>query len=468
MKFNLLSFYLPFMLFNLCQGHTNQICTSTGGQGSSCGSAKFFLTTYHPCPSSGQTQGQLYIQTPIGNTHTFSFSSYCVMSGFYGPGPNGSPPPTHNCSQELSNKCGNSDSDVTCYYRPDGVNMIGVQGPETCLAGNTQTYQCAYYSEISNAVTGNYIVWTTNTDDNLAPCSSGLNPTGKIPCDFTVNNKVTISLAIEGCGAPCTSSPPIPSGVDPNSQISWTATLIPNSCSAGYDGIQCSLSCPSGFSQSGSLYCDNGNWVNSFVCVDQNYLNYCHSGSDCSGNGVTTDQNRQDGCDCTCNSGYIGTDCSITAPTPTSDPTHHPTSSPTEEPTPLPTPYPSPSPTKEPTEFPTEQPTSNPTVSPTTSPTKNPTVSPTTSPTKNPTHSPTSLPTQPNDPEESKSNKKRNLAFAIVFPLFFILLLLCLFCKRRKKEEVELEQIEEVENDEENKENEENNNNVILKRETNV
>ena len=65
--------------------------------------------------------------------------------------------------------------------------------------------------------------------------------------------------------------------------------------SSAYDGIQCSLSCPQGFSQSGSIYCDDGNWVNSLVCVDQNYLNYCHSGSDCSGNGVTTDQNRQDG-----------------------------------------------------------------------------------------------------------------------------------------------------------------------------
>ena len=71
-KFTILSLLL-LNLGDLCLGHTNQICTSTGGDGSSCGSAKFFLTTYHTCPSSGQTQGQLHIETPIGNTLTFSF-----------------------------------------------------------------------------------------------------------------------------------------------------------------------------------------------------------------------------------------------------------------------------------------------------------------------------------------------------------------------------------------------------------
>ena len=63
------------------------------------------------------------------------------MSGFKGPGPDGSPL-SHGCSQELSNKCGNLDSDITCYYKPDGVNMISAKNNEVCLAGNTQTYQC--------------------------------------------------------------------------------------------------------------------------------------------------------------------------------------------------------------------------------------------------------------------------------------------------------------------------------------
>ena len=318
--FNILSFFSLLFFSPPVEGHTNQICTSTGGDSGTCGSAKFFLTTYHRCPSSGQTPGTLYIQTPVGDVHTFSFSSYCPMSGFRGPGPDGLFPGSHQCSQELSNKCGNTNSDVTCYYRPDGVNMIAAKGDETCLAGNTQSYQCAYYATIDNAVTGNYIVWTTGTDVNLAPCTSGQNPTGKIPCDFTANNKVIIPLAIEGCGKKCNGSPPIPSGIDSNSQTPWTGVVDTNSCSSAYDGIQCSVSCPSGFSQSGSLYCDDGNWINSFICVDQNYINYCHSGSDCSGNGVTTDQNRQDGCDCTCNQGYIGSDCSIVEPTPTASP----------------------------------------------------------------------------------------------------------------------------------------------------
>ena len=50
--------------------------------------------------------------------------------------------------------------------------MISAQGPEICLAGNTKSYQCAYYATIQNAVTGNYIVWTTGTDINLDPCRS--------------------------------------------------------------------------------------------------------------------------------------------------------------------------------------------------------------------------------------------------------------------------------------------------------
>ena len=345
-----LVFLLLAFLFNLCNAHTNQICTSTGGNGA-CGSANFFLTTYHGCPS-GQTPGQLHIQTPLGDINSFSFSSYCVMSGFNGPGPNGSPLP-NGCSNELSNKCGNSNSDITCYYKPDGINMIPAKGDEICLAGNTQTYNCAYYATINNAVTGNYIVWTTGTDANLDPCTSGLNPTGKIPCDISQFNKLTIPLAIEGCGSPCSGSPPIPSGTDPNSQISWTANLDISSCSAAYDGIQCSLSCPSGFSQTGSVYCENGNWINSFACVDQNYLNYCHSSSDCSGNGITTDTNRQDGCDCTCNQGFIGKDCSVLLPNPPSNfPPNFPTNFPTNLPTNLPTNFPTSSPSSSPTKLP--------------------------------------------------------------------------------------------------------------------
>ena len=193
--FSLLSYSVFFLLFGMSQAHTNQICTSTGGTGSVCGSAKFILTTYHSCPSSGQTPGQLYIQTPTGDLHTFSFSSYCPMSGFRGPGPGGAPLP-NQCSQELKDKCGNNNAYVTCYYKPDGVNMIPAQGQETCSAGNTETYQCAYYATINNAVTGNYLVWTTGTDANLAPCMGYQNPGGKIPCDFTVNNKATIPLTI--------------------------------------------------------------------------------------------------------------------------------------------------------------------------------------------------------------------------------------------------------------------------------
>ena len=187
LKLSSFSLFLLFNFLDLSQGHTNQICTSTGGDGGSCGSAKFLLTTYHNCPNGGQTPGQLHIETPVGSVQSFVFSSYCAMSGFYGPGPNGNPYANHNCSEELSNKCGNQNADVTCYYKPDGVNMVSAQGPEICKAGNSQTYQCAYYASIQNAVTGNYIVWTTGTDVNLDPCTSSLNPTGKIPCDFTVN-----------------------------------------------------------------------------------------------------------------------------------------------------------------------------------------------------------------------------------------------------------------------------------------
>ena len=40
--------FISFFLLNFIGGsnaHTNQICTSTGGDGGQCGSAKFFLTT---------------------------------------------------------------------------------------------------------------------------------------------------------------------------------------------------------------------------------------------------------------------------------------------------------------------------------------------------------------------------------------------------------------------------------------
>ena len=422
-------YFILFLLFSLCQAHTNQICTSTGGDSSSCGSAKFFLTTYHSCPSSGQTPGQLHIQTPVGDIQTFGFSSYCAMSGFNGPGPD-SLPSSNTCSDELSNKCGNSNSDITCYYRPDSINMISAKGNEICMAGNTMSYQCAYYATINNAVTGNYIVWTTGTDVNLAPCTSSQNPGNKIPCDISENNKITIPLAIEGCGSPCNGSPPIPSGMDENSKLPWIATLNVNSCSAAYDGIQCSLSCPSGFSQSGSLYCDNGNWINSFICVDQNYLNYCHSGSDCSGNGITTDTYRQDGCDCTCNSNFIGSDCSIPAPSPpTNPPTESPTNPPTESPTISPSNSPTNNPTNYPTNNPTEYPTNSPSNSPTSSPSNNPTSNPSNNPSNNPTNSPSNNPSS--KPIVSRSNDDDdadNLIYVYIFvPIGIVLCSCCIF-----------------------------------------
>ena len=467
--FKLLNYFslLSILLFNSCEAHTNQICTSTGGSGGQCGSAKFFLTTYHNCPN-GQVPGSLHIQTPLGNTLTFSFSSYCPMSGFTGPGPNGNSLPGQ-CSQELSNKCGNSGADVTCYYRPDGVNMVNAVGDETCKAGNTMQYSCAYYAQITNAVTGNYIVWTTGTDINLDPCTPSLNPTGKIPCDFTVNNKVTIPLTIEGCGSQCGSPPTSFSGTDQNSGSSWTATVNQNSCSAAYDGIQCSVSCPSGFSQSGSLYCDNGNWINSFACVDQNYINYCHSASDCSGNGVTTDQNRQDGCDCTCNQGYLGSDCSVTASSPTSDPTvsqtvaptPFPTNEPTDYPTNVPTDYPTnvPTdyPTNVPTDYPTNEPTDYPTNVPTDYPTNEPTNQPTSCPTDNPTESPSYSPTKNIVEKSNDDNDNKDLIFLYIFlPLGLLLLLLFLICRRRKsdKEKININ-IDIEKNEEENKDTEE-------------
>ena len=316
-KFLKFLFFLFLAFISAVSSHTNQICTSTGGDGDSCGSAKFILTTYHNCPSSGNTPGTLHIQTPVGNVLSFAFSSYCTMSGFSGPGPNGNIN-SNDCSNELSNKCGNVNSEVTCYYKPDGVNMIGAKGNEICLAGNTQRYNCAYYASINNAVTGNYIVWTTGTDANLDPCNSYLNPTGKIPCNINQNTKLTIPLSIEGCGKSCSGTPPTPSELTPTLTYFGLLLLIMILARAAYDGIRCSVSCPSSFSQSGSLYCEDGKWINSLVCVDQKYINYCHSGSDCSGNGITTDTNRQDGCDCNCNPGFIGSDCSIIVPDPPS------------------------------------------------------------------------------------------------------------------------------------------------------
>ena len=55
-----------------------------------------------------------------------------------------------------------------------------------------------------------------------------------------------------------------PTGIDPNSQSPWISTVDMNSCNSAYDGIQCSVSCPPGFSQV-VPYCDDGKWVNSFA-----------------------------------------------------------------------------------------------------------------------------------------------------------------------------------------------------------
>lgn len=423
--YKFLQFLLTFVIFasliNNVDAHTNQICTSTGGEGSSCGSAKFMLTTYHNCPSSGNTPGTLHIQTPLGNILTFAFSSFCAMSGFSGIGPNANIPSNSLCSQELSNKCNNQNSDITCYYKPDGVNMIGAKGNEICLAGNTQKYNCAYYSTINNAVTGNYIVWTTGTDANLDPCNSYLDPTGKIPCDIDQYNKLTIPLSIEGCGKSCSGTPPTPSGTDPISNIFWSSNVDYDSCKAAYDGIRCSVTCPPSYSQSGSLYCEDGKWINSLVCVDQKYINYCHSGSDCSGNGITTDTNRQDGCDCSCNSGFVGSDCSIEV---------------------------SKSPSKSPSKLPSNSPTNSPSNSPTNSPTNSPSKSPSNSPTNSPSNSPSNSPTKSpiHESSSSKGENKDLIAVYVLVPMFVIGLIIFACCRYRNKEEEVLEEevLEEV------------------------
>mgnify|MGYP004131077449 CR=1 FL=1 len=80
---------------------------------------------------------------------------------------------------------GPSSSGTEQDARANLMRGVGVGGGHERVRGGTHIGLGIDLTEIQNAVTGNYIVWTTGTDVNLDPCTSGQNPTGKIPCDLS-------------------------------------------------------------------------------------------------------------------------------------------------------------------------------------------------------------------------------------------------------------------------------------------
>ena len=297
------------------------------------------------------------------------------------------------------------NSDVSCSHF--GEKTVNSTIYPTLTANERQNCHSnpsvsGYFSAtLSNAISGTYTVWLTDTNDVLSYSSS---TTAITPCE---DSDLVLDLIVSDGLSKCMTVPP--SGINSNT--------IPSVCSNVISGYRCQSTCRSGYYTTGYNQCSNGTWVGDFKCVDTlpciistmtDDLNTANvstqqitgvSGSGCGYsilNGTT--------CDLVCNAGYYGrgsvfcnngkfisesADCSNITDSPTPLPTPSPTPLPTPSPTPLPTPSPTPSPTISPTMSPTPSPTPSPTISPTMSPTPSPTISPTPSPTISPTMSPT-------------------------------------------------------------------------------
>jgi len=134
------SFWVAMMAIS-ADGHTMSVCTSTGGTGSTCGSLKFIMTTYHNYnEGGGNPPGTLYIKDPTGRTLSYAFSDGCPFH-------TGS---TGGCSSKLAgySGCGMpADADISCYYAAvsGSEKLVGVKGDETCKANGylSSSYKAA-------------------------------------------------------------------------------------------------------------------------------------------------------------------------------------------------------------------------------------------------------------------------------------------------------------------------------------
>ena len=107
---------------------------------------------------------------------------------------------------------------------------------------------------------GTYSVRGFGSELDFADCSSAYATTH--PCALG-STSYSFELSISGAGASCSGLPTL----DPNVLASSVSA-----CADKFDGYICSAAaCTSAdFTKSGSLSCDNGNWVNTLTCVNLN------------------------------------------------------------------------------------------------------------------------------------------------------------------------------------------------------
>lgn len=169
-----------------------------------------------------------------------------------------------------------ADADVTCYREKDGGKGVSQSGNWWYNGGYTlyqtqplgddesNTHSCYhnyhvrswYRVTISEAVTGEFEVWTTGAKNRKWSQGSD---TGA-PCQIGYDKHFMMKLTVAQAGKACQ---PFTGDI--------ANAVVPDACkSSGIpNGFLCDVKCPKPYFAVGQLSCDNGEWFDSYKCTDK-------------------------------------------------------------------------------------------------------------------------------------------------------------------------------------------------------
>ena len=202
------------LLLPSVSAHMTTVCTATAPSACANAEVTFYFGTYHNVAAG--SPGQVEITKPDGSVIIGAFSSLCGGGAAVKSNRDGS---VACPAADLTTNCPTSvlpaDSYISCYAANAPGTYAGSTPTtyvvaDTCEAfpestGNYAKNLAQYYATVTGAVSGEYTVRTTGTDDKLNPC-----PTQgeSHPCGMSSSKSYAFELAVAGCGASCPSELP--------------------------------------------------------------------------------------------------------------------------------------------------------------------------------------------------------------------------------------------------------------------
>jgi len=256
---------LLLLFVKYCSGHTETICTSSGGTGSIPNSAKLWLLTY----SHGSTsaRGSVEIEYPDRTHLSVPFSSISKSL---------------NDDEIIEEKIRAlpdepDDTIVYCFFKEtqDASSRVMVSARANTKSVSTKaTHPDWDVSKIvlgapalvTNLQNGIYEVWTENTNVVYTACTG--NEASSYPCSISSTDHKFFWFPVFDGGSSCNEEPTVPTFIIDGINVSAIPPETP--CIGTLSGLSCPVMCPTDLGyfavENKMLYCKNGTWIYDFTC----------------------------------------------------------------------------------------------------------------------------------------------------------------------------------------------------------